>query len=142
MEAAEARRLALMPSMVVQTEPRLYTYILPPIRYPDGRHYLKLGQHDLSKVTFVMRISIMENDDISLQDLTSMDQVTQHYRTGPDPGHVRKLVEQGDCVRMKWKEVLATLAVQRGSWCRVCRWPAGGATAASPSTPGPRRRPS
>ena len=49
-EAAEARRLALMPSMVVQTEPRLYTYILPPIRYPDGRHYLKLGQHDLSKV--------------------------------------------------------------------------------------------
>ena len=49
-EAAEARRLALMPSMVVQTEPRLYTYILPPIRYPDGRHYLKLGQHDLTKV--------------------------------------------------------------------------------------------
>ena len=51
-EAAEARRLALMPSMVVQTEPRLYTYILPPIRYPDGRHYLKLGQHDLTKVRF------------------------------------------------------------------------------------------
>ena len=79
---------------------------------------------------------------VVMKDLSSLDQVTQHYRTGPDPGHVRKLVDQGDCVRMKGKEVLATLAVQRGSWCRVCRWPAGGATAASPSTPGPRRRPS
>ena len=95
-EAAEARRLALMPSMVVQTEPRLYTYILPPIRYPDGRHYLKLGQHDLTKVTFVMRILTMDNGDLPLQELTSMDQVTQHYRTGPDPGHVRKLVDQGN----------------------------------------------
>ena len=40
---------------------------------------------------------------VVMKDLTSMDQVTQHYRTGPDPGHVRKLVDQGDCVRMKWK---------------------------------------
>ena len=70
-EAAEARRLALMPSMVVQTEPRLYTYILPPIRYPDGRHYLKLGQHDLTKVTFVMRILTMDmdNGDLAGADL-------------------------------------------------------------------------
>ena len=46
---------------------------------------------------------------VVMKDLTSMDQVTQHYRTGPDPGHVRKLVDQGDCVRLKWKEVLELL---------------------------------
>ena len=26
-----------------------YTYILPPIPYPDGRTYLKLGAHDLTR---------------------------------------------------------------------------------------------
>ena len=45
----EARRLSQMPSLVVQVEPSQYTYILPPILYPDGKIYLKLGQHDLDK---------------------------------------------------------------------------------------------
>ena len=45
----EAGRLREMPSMVVQTHPTQYTYILPPILYPDGKTYLKLGQHDLDK---------------------------------------------------------------------------------------------
>lgn len=46
----EAERLKTMPSMVTQTEPKQYTYILPPILYPDNKYYLKFGQHDLSKV--------------------------------------------------------------------------------------------
>ena len=45
----EAGRLREMPSLVVQVEPSQYTYILPPILYPDGKTYLKLGQHDLDK---------------------------------------------------------------------------------------------
>ena len=43
----EAARLSAMPSMVVQLEPSRYTYILPPILYPNGKHYLKFGAHDL-----------------------------------------------------------------------------------------------
>ena len=49
MDEEEANRLSLMPSMVVQVEPKQYTYILPPILYPDGNFYIKFGQHDLSK---------------------------------------------------------------------------------------------
>ena len=65
-----------MPSMVTQTDPKVYTYILPPIRYPDGRTYLKFGQHDLTR------------------ELRTRAEVTGHYRAGPEPGHVRQLVEQ------------------------------------------------
>lgn len=38
---AEARRLADMPSLVIESPDDIY--ILPPIRYPDGRLWLKLG---------------------------------------------------------------------------------------------------
>ena len=58
----EARRLREMPSLVVQVEPSQYTYILPPILYPDGKIYLKLGQHDLEKT------------------LRTEKEVTLHYR--------------------------------------------------------------
>ena len=50
LDAEEVERLHTMPSMVTQTEPKQYTYILPPILYPDNKHYIKFGQHDLSKV--------------------------------------------------------------------------------------------
>lgn len=39
---SSAQRLASMPSLRVQLEP-LRIYALPPIRYPDGRWYLKVG---------------------------------------------------------------------------------------------------
>lgn len=38
---AEAQRLAAMPSLVIESPDDIY--ILPPIRYPDGRLWLKLG---------------------------------------------------------------------------------------------------
>ena len=65
-----------MPSMVTQTKPFQYTYILPPILYPDGRIYLKFGQHDLTRV------------------LTSPADVVLHYRAGPDPAHVHQLLDE------------------------------------------------
>jgi sarcosine oxidase len=39
----EAARLAAMPTLVQQTDRGREPYLLPPIRYPDGRIYLKLG---------------------------------------------------------------------------------------------------
>ena len=50
LDAEEAEQLKTMPSMVTQTEPKQYTYILPPILYPDNKYYLKFGQHDLTRV--------------------------------------------------------------------------------------------
>lgn len=43
-DEAEAERLAAMPSMIHKAEDeRDDIYMLPPIRYPDGRTYLKIG---------------------------------------------------------------------------------------------------
>jgi sarcosine oxidase len=39
----EVGRLAAMPTLVQQTNVGREPYLLPPIRYPDGRTYLKLG---------------------------------------------------------------------------------------------------
>jgi sarcosine oxidase len=39
----EAARLAAMPALLQQTRTGRDPYLLPPIRYPDGRRYLKLG---------------------------------------------------------------------------------------------------
>ena len=75
-DSDEASRLSQMPSMVTQIDPKVYTYILPPIRYPDGRTYLKFGQHDLTR------------------ELRTRAEVTHHYRAGPDPSHVTQLVDE------------------------------------------------
>ena len=87
----EAARLSAMPSMVVQLEPSRYTYILPPILYPDGKHYLKFGAHDLSR-ELRTKESIDKNTSRPKQYEYLQEDVTNHYRIGPDPSHVRKLV--------------------------------------------------
>lgn len=43
LEEAEAARLAAMPSLIWQDPDHDNPYLLPPIRYPDGRIWLKLG---------------------------------------------------------------------------------------------------
>lgn len=45
---SEAQRLAKMPTIVTKYDYQMLdgTYILPPILYPDGKYYLKLGHHD------------------------------------------------------------------------------------------------
>lgn len=43
-DATEAERLSAMPSMIFEPEDIMVgIYLLPPIRYPDGRFYLKIG---------------------------------------------------------------------------------------------------
>jgi sarcosine oxidase len=43
-DEAEAERLSSMPSMIYEPEDIMMgIYLLPPIRYPDGKHYLKIG---------------------------------------------------------------------------------------------------
>lgn len=42
-DAEEVGRLAAMPTLIVRTPDGQDPYLLPPIRYPDGRIYLKLG---------------------------------------------------------------------------------------------------
>ncbi|ARO24942.1 FAD-dependent oxidoreductase [Rhizobium sp. S9] len=39
---ADALRLAAMPSLILDV-PGIHIYLLPPIRYPDGKFYLKIG---------------------------------------------------------------------------------------------------
>ncbi|OWV70244.1 FAD-dependent oxidoreductase [Rhizobium sp. R634] len=39
---ADALRLAAMPSLILDV-PGIHIYLLPPIRYPDGKYYLKIG---------------------------------------------------------------------------------------------------
>jgi sarcosine oxidase len=40
---AELRRLAALPSIIVDDPRRHHLYIVPPTDYPDGHHYVKLG---------------------------------------------------------------------------------------------------
>ncbi|MBY5703778.1 FAD-dependent oxidoreductase [Rhizobium leguminosarum] len=53
---ADAARLAAMPSLILRA-PGIDIYLLPPIRYPDGKFYLKIGG---------------DPDDLALRDDTEM----------------------------------------------------------------------
>jgi hypothetical protein len=63
-----------MPTMVTYFDPSAYTYILPPIVYPDGKSYLKFGCHDRTK------------------NLKSLSEVTDYFVDGPDMDKVKNLV--------------------------------------------------
>ncbi|WP_375175806.1 NAD(P)/FAD-dependent oxidoreductase [Pseudooceanicola sp.] len=68
LEAAEAERLRAMPSLIWQDPERDNPYLLPPIRYPDGRMYLKLGY---------------DPEDVLLSDTAA---VKQWFRSEGTPG--------------------------------------------------------
>lgn len=53
---ADAARFAAMPSLILDV-PGIHIYLLPPIRYPDGKFYLKIGG---------------DPDDLALRDDTEM----------------------------------------------------------------------
>ena len=61
--------------MVTQYHPVAYTYILPPIKYPNGKTYIKFGAHDRDK------------------NLTDLEMVTDYFKHGPDWIKVQKLVD-------------------------------------------------
>ena len=43
LDEAEAHRLSAMPSVIYRVPDNSSPYVLPPIRYPDGKMYLKIG---------------------------------------------------------------------------------------------------
>ncbi len=73
--AEEVHRLANMPSLVFRLETTEVPYLLPPIRYPDGKIYLKLGG---------------DPEDIQL---TTAQEIHDWYKTEGSP-HVRDHLHQ------------------------------------------------
>ncbi len=96
----EAARLATMPAIVTQLHEWRYTYSMPPIQYPDGKTYIKLGMHDTNK------------------ELSTLEHMSAYYANGPDMNQVEELVAQA-------KELLPELKVEsvRGDSCVTCNTP-------------------
>ncbi len=96
----EAARLATLPTMVTQLHEWKYTYIIPPVQYPDGKTYLKFGKHDTTK------------------ELTTLEDMNSHYTNGPDMSQVEELVVEA-------KKLLPGLKVEsvRGESCVTCKTP-------------------
>jgi sarcosine oxidase len=63
-----------MPTMVTYFDESAFTYILPPITYPDGKSYLKFGCHDRTK------------------NLKTLKEVNDYFVEGPDKEKVKNLV--------------------------------------------------
>ncbi len=74
-DAQEAARLAAMPSLIVKREDAMLgIYMLPPIRYPDGRFYLKIGGDPVD-------ISLPEESDVRAWFRTDGDADTRAHLT-------------------------------------------------------------
>lgn len=103
LDAAEAARLAAMPS-VVYLPPDMVTdpYILPPVRYPDGKTYIKIG------------------GDPADRELHSIDAMKDWFRTDGDP-QVGQFLEG---LLTDLMPDLAYRAVTTGS-CATCFTPHG-----------------
>ena len=99
------QRLNNMPAVVTSYQSGSLdgTYILPPILYPDGHHYLKLGHHDHFERT-IETLEELEDwyragggDEEAVQELTS-------FITSFVPGLQIEEVKGGCCVTSKTKE--------------------------------------
>ncbi|MCJ8518429.1 sarcosine oxidase [Pseudorhizobium tarimense] len=76
LDEARLERFGTMPSTIVFTEREEdHVYILPPLRYPDSKVYLKLG------------------GDIESGSLGSLDDVRTWFRSSGDPAEARRLTE-------------------------------------------------
>lgn len=80
-DEVEQARLAGQPSMIALTADRRDPYLLPPIRYPDGRVYLKLGG---------------DPEDVVLPDTQA---VNDWFRSGGS-AEVGAVLEEAICRRM------------------------------------------
>ncbi len=103
LDAAEAARLARMPS-VIYLPPDLVTdpYILPPVRYPDGKTYIKIG------------------GDPADRELRNLDEMKDWFRTDGDP----QVGEFLEALLTGLMPDLAYRAVTTGS-CATCFTPHG-----------------
>ncbi|WP_027664247.1 NAD(P)/FAD-dependent oxidoreductase [Rhizobium leguminosarum] len=74
---ADAARLAAMPSLILRA-PGIDIYLLPPIRYPDGKFYLKIGG---------------DPDDLALRDDTEMRAWFKTEGRDMVRAHLKRIVE-------------------------------------------------
>ncbi|NKL06709.1 NAD(P)/FAD-dependent oxidoreductase [Rhizobium leguminosarum] len=74
---ADAARLAAMPSLILRA-PGIDIYLLPPIRYPDGKFYLKIGG---------------DPDDLALRDDTEMRAWFKTEGRDTVRAHLKRIVE-------------------------------------------------
>ncbi|MBY3171336.1 NAD(P)/FAD-dependent oxidoreductase [Rhizobium laguerreae] len=74
---ADAVRLAAMPSLILRA-PGIDIYLLPPIRYPDGKFYLKIGG---------------DPDDLALSDDTEMRAWFKTEGRDTVRAHLKRIVE-------------------------------------------------
>ncbi|MBY5811938.1 NAD(P)/FAD-dependent oxidoreductase [Rhizobium leguminosarum] len=74
---ADAARLAAMPSLILRA-PGINIYLLPPIRYPDGKFYLKIGG---------------DPDDLALRDDTEMRAWFKIEGRDTVRAHLKRIVE-------------------------------------------------
>ena len=86
---SDAATLHSMPSVIFKG-PSSWTYILPPIRYPDGNTYIKLGG-GLFSADAHKPVARRPNADLrkpnvpGMRVLDTADDVVQWYRGGGDP---------------------------------------------------------
>ncbi|MBY3379621.1 NAD(P)/FAD-dependent oxidoreductase [Rhizobium laguerreae] len=74
---ADAARLVAMPSLILRA-PGIDIYLLPPIRYPDGKFYLKIGG---------------DPDDLTLSDDTEMRAWFKTEGRDTVRAHLKRIVE-------------------------------------------------
>ncbi len=84
-ETAEAKRLAAMPSLVMESPDDIY--VLPPVHYPDGKLWLKLGG---------------DPEDVELPDRAA---ITDWFRSGGSP-------KIGEYLTERIKEIIPGLAFE------------------------------
>jgi len=114
---ADAARLQKMPSLIAKFD-HWWAYVLPPIRYPDGRIVLKLGGARTAAATPVTGAS---NASLAgTRPLASPADLIEWYRTAGEPAATAEMAEM---LRSLIPEV-EPLEV-RSDACANCRTPTG-----------------
>jgi len=90
-----ALRLSAMPSMIYKDPTSFWAYILPPIKYPDGKIYLKLGggfHSDNNPSDGVSGLSGRLPAMVGTRELNNEEEVLAWYRSKGDAAHHEKLM--------------------------------------------------
>lgn len=94
---AEAARLAGMPSLVLKFD-HFWAYVLPPIRYPDGRVVLKLGGARVPATTSACAMPMLDTTTGSalpagVRPLPTPEDLIAWYRSGGDRVATNEMAE-------------------------------------------------
>ena len=95
---ADIQLLRNMPSMICEGSGKFGCYILPPIRYPDGKVYLKLGTSSspppptTTTTTTTQYLSIMTGHGSEFEkELHTMEEVVEWYKGQGSPEACKSL---------------------------------------------------